>query len=217
MKKAKGFTLVDFLIVAAAIAILAAIAIPNFAVSQQRAKISRVKNDLRSLSVAMEAYHIDIKKYPCAHGGAWSARDLWAEYLTGLSTPVAYIPSVKLSDPFQPISKSGWSWQPQDFYGSYFYVQFGDADGPAHSWGAMMRLGGQNKVPNIDGFTIASYGPNRTYDYIEYACLDTSVASGPWPLKVWGFPGAIYDSSNGTISAGDIARFGGAMPVTSTP
>ncbi len=59
-----GFTLIELLIVVAIIAILAAIAVPNFLEAQVRAKVSRVKADMRSLATAIEAYRVDNADYP---------------------------------------------------------------------------------------------------------------------------------------------------------
>ena len=60
----RGFTLIELLIVVAIIAILAAIAIPNFIEAQTRSKVSRVKADMRSLATAVEAYRVDNNRYP---------------------------------------------------------------------------------------------------------------------------------------------------------
>ena len=58
-REARAFTLIELLIVVAIIAILAAIAVPNFLEAQVRAKVSRVKSDMRSLATAIETYRID--------------------------------------------------------------------------------------------------------------------------------------------------------------
>src|SRR5688572_6112143 len=60
----RAFTLIELLIVVAIIAILAAIAVPNFLEAQVRAKVSRVKADIRSMATAIESYAVDNNKYP---------------------------------------------------------------------------------------------------------------------------------------------------------
>jgi prepilin-type N-terminal cleavage/methylation domain-containing protein len=59
-----GFTLIELLIVVAIIAILAAIAVPNFLEAQTRAKVARVRADLRTLATGLEAYRVDQNEYP---------------------------------------------------------------------------------------------------------------------------------------------------------
>ena len=62
--KTKGFTLIELLIVVAIIAILAAIAVPNFLEAQVRSKISRAKADMRTLATAVESYVVDNNQPP---------------------------------------------------------------------------------------------------------------------------------------------------------
>jgi type IV pilus assembly protein PilA len=59
----KGFTLIELLIVVVIIGILAAIAIPKFAATKDKAKLASVQNDLRNSVTAQEAYFADWATY----------------------------------------------------------------------------------------------------------------------------------------------------------
>jgi len=64
----KGFTLIELLIVVVIIGILAAIAIPKFANTKEKAYIASMKSDLRNLVTAEEAYFADSVKYTTTVG-----------------------------------------------------------------------------------------------------------------------------------------------------
>ncbi len=59
----KGFTLIELLIVIVIIGILAAIAIPKFATTKEKAYLTAMKSDLRNLATAQEAYFFDFIAY----------------------------------------------------------------------------------------------------------------------------------------------------------
>jgi prepilin-type N-terminal cleavage/methylation domain-containing protein len=89
--KRKGFTLIELLIVVAIIAILAAIAIPNFLAAQTRAKVSRVHEEMRGMATGLESYFVDNMDIRQITFGVFN-RSLHQIYrATVLSTPIAYI------------------------------------------------------------------------------------------------------------------------------
>ena len=63
MSNRKGFTLIELLIVVVIIGILAAIAIPKFAATKDKAKLASVKTDVRNMETAEEAYFSDYATY----------------------------------------------------------------------------------------------------------------------------------------------------------
>jgi prepilin-type N-terminal cleavage/methylation domain-containing protein len=64
----KGFTLIELLIVVVIIGILAAIAIPKFASTKEKAYITAMKSDLRNMMTAQESYFSDYSTYSTTTG-----------------------------------------------------------------------------------------------------------------------------------------------------
>ena len=61
-KNRGGFTLVEIMIVVAIIALLAAIAVPNFLRSRKRSQATQVLEDLRVIDGAIDLYSIEFNK-----------------------------------------------------------------------------------------------------------------------------------------------------------
>ena len=81
-KNRGGFTLVEIMIVVAIIALLAAIAVPNFLRARKRSQATRILEDLRMIDSAIDQYAIENNK----SGGAtvdWT--DVRAYLKTGTS------------------------------------------------------------------------------------------------------------------------------------
>ena len=99
----RAFTLIELLIVVAIIAILAAIAVPNFLEAQTRAKISRGLADMRSVATALESYKVDTNKYPPDYqfyqqGGGGGTTGQFANACLGrCTTPIAYMTAIPLN------------------------------------------------------------------------------------------------------------------------
>jgi type IV pilus assembly protein PilA len=98
MQNRKGFTLIELLIVVVIIGILAAIAIPKFANTKEKAVLASMKSDLRNLVTAQEAFFSDNQTYAStALPGAQSA------------TNVSFNPSSANTLVLSTVSAAGWA------------------------------------------------------------------------------------------------------------
>jgi prepilin-type N-terminal cleavage/methylation domain-containing protein len=68
LRNRKGFTLIELLIVVVIIGILAAIAIPKFASTKEKAYVTAMKSDLRNMMTAQESYFSDYATYAATTG-----------------------------------------------------------------------------------------------------------------------------------------------------
>lgn len=103
-----GFTLIELLIVVAIIAILAAIAIPNFLAAQTRSKIARVQEEMRTIGTALEAYDIEYNCYP--RQGPAGTCNIAPNGVPELTTPISYITSYP-KDIFHEENGAQWYYQ----------------------------------------------------------------------------------------------------------
>ncbi len=189
--RAGGFTLIELLMVVGIIAILAAIALPNFLEAQTRAKVSRAMSDLRTIATGIESYHVDNNQYPPEN---WSGPQLVSAYnsqfipnaikLQRVTTPIAYLSSLP-PDPFDPGNDPINLVAPH----TYHYVAANDPDHP----GEVVFFHGQNPEHLNMEWMVQSYGPDLGSD-------------GGFNQTYWQFPR--YDSTNGTVSIGNILRSG---------
>lgn len=67
MRNSRGFTLIELLIVVVIIGLLAAISIPKFANTKEKAVVTSMRSDLRNLATAQEGYWVENRIY---YGGA---------------------------------------------------------------------------------------------------------------------------------------------------
>ncbi len=68
----KGFTLIELMVTISIIAIIAAVGITTFSQAQKLGRDARRKQDLRSLSIALELFYQKNGRYPCS-GTNWVA------------------------------------------------------------------------------------------------------------------------------------------------
>jgi prepilin-type N-terminal cleavage/methylation domain-containing protein len=123
----RGFTLVEIMIVVAIIALLAAIAVPNFLRARKRSQATRILEDLRLLDNATDQYAIEYSKTTTAPA-AFSDLQLYLKtgtvlYATGADIfGDSYGPNFTV-DKLPLIPANAWSTlsdvAPQSFWSPY--------------------------------------------------------------------------------------------------
>lgn len=177
-----AFTLIELLIVIAIILILIAIALPNFLEAQIRAKVTKAKGEIRSLTIAMESYALDWKIYPAQHERDGQNNRL-QRGLFWLTSPNQYITSIP-EDPFAEFSADSTVTN----YITYELggVEFGGAP-----------IGG-SCPPCLVTWAMFSNGPDAQQNIRQDS-----------PQHNNGNPTWNYSPTNGTKSIGEIIYWGG--------
>ena len=182
-----AFTLIELLVVVGIIAILAAIAMPNYLDAQARAKVSVVANDLRVMTLALESYRVDFNLYPSARGIDGNINNPFknpmSARLSPVTTPIAYVTSVP-RDVFK--CHGAWATGALSIYDTFDYVCADDVP----TRGSGLTSGGAWRLNSAGPDLFQAYGgrPVENYDCNE--------------------KGVDYDPTNGTRSTGDIVRVG---------
>jgi len=202
-KKNTGFTLIELLIVVAIIAILAAIAIPNFLAAQVRSKVSRVKSNMRTSATAIESYKVDTNEYP-QYGGSNVAYGL----PNCVTTPIAYITKVPddIFDVFRLWGPGVLSikYKSENYWGGTgFYVNTGSGN---LADDIIVTSAGSN--PTNIKYVVFSMGPGQKLSHSLfgtgfYNLPGDTYGSYPHPQRYW------YDPTNGTVTLGYVVRDSG--------
>lgn len=205
--KAHGFTLIELLIVVAIIAILAAIAVPNFLEAQTRSKISRTFADFRTIRTGLESYIIDNNQYPETDLGIVPLSQGYLSYYR-ITTPIAYLTSIP-SSPWSEKYGTEGAANPKiaSEINGYLYVrrlnQQGTDDDPNYLTDRRVYVFQGGLIPSAQlrrgEWLLKSVGPNNRDDRAA-------------PPEGLGNLARLYDPTNGTVSDGDIVQFNDVNP-----
>lgn len=87
-RRARGFTLIEILVVVVIIGILGAIIVPNLLGRPDQARVTAAQSDLRNLANALDLYRLDNFQYPSTDQGL----DALVEKPSGFPEPKNYNP-----------------------------------------------------------------------------------------------------------------------------
>lgn len=209
----RGFTLIELLVVVGIIAILAAIAVPNFLEAQTRAKVSAALANQRVVRGALEMYRVDAGDYPAtAESLADDPLAMLADVqLAVLTTPLAYLSGPgPFRDPFGTAKLYSVTQDKMVIGGPIF-----PAEAPPNPQRSMLYFNYRSSAdrfgdPRYDngGVSIVSIGPDLADSMGGYATLAPAHFAQIFAYAQLGSPvSTLYDPTNGTSSSGDIVGF----------
>jgi type II secretion system protein G len=218
----RAFTLIELLIVVAIIAILAAIAVPNFLEAQTRSKVARCAADMRSMRTAIESYCVDNNQYPETDVGRQQIGGSdYSLSVLRLTTPIGYITSLPKSPFLEENMGNPGAQKYANIMRTYLYVRAKPIYLPSGSVsGLTPDTIGSNNGSSGDGVD-DHYENDRIYYIAQNISFAVNLAErikGAWELKSvgpnnvddvnkYGANARRYDPTNGTISLGDVVVF----------
>ncbi len=212
----RGFTLIELLVVIGIIAVLAAIALPNYQEALTSSKVARFKGDCKAIETAVEVYNSEFGTYPPPDRYSVTS-DCGSEegfpttpgsgYLTRrITTPIAYLGEVPID-----------IFRLQENWGACYPAR------TVYMYAADLVYG-----PNYGTTGLNNY-VSWTYWYLTQkgSVTGTRPTSAVWMVSSPGPDGKVdrggtnqagvrseviqYDPSNGTLSDGDLFKFGPSL------
>jgi general secretion pathway protein G len=68
-RRARGFTLIEIMVVVIIIGLLASVVVLNILPNVDKAKVSKAKQDIQSMELALSEFYLDNSKYPTSEQG----------------------------------------------------------------------------------------------------------------------------------------------------
>lgn len=184
----RAFTLIELLIVVSIISILASIAVPNFLEAQTRAKVARMKADMRTVATGLESYMVDWGKYPPRQiypnlGPSFRLglgnSQTRAEDLSAITTPISYLSKIPID---------------------VFETKIDHPNNIIDYWSPDIV---ETLSTSYSNWLLVSVGPDS--ELSEYGNWGNLPYTSEFKARFW----LDYDPTNGTISIGNLFRGAG--------